>query len=122
MRKRRGKKLKKAYVDVRLRRPHVTSTLTVWLLYVLTELENMAEILEELEIELLPLTVSVLKRAARLAKPRDFEDRIHLATMLEHGIRVILSNDSGFDEAGVESILKSNLKEATFRSARREPL
>ena len=74
-----------------------TSALTVWLLHVLTKLENVDTILEELEIEILPLTSQIFKRVRTLEKPKDFEDRIHLATMLEHGIRVILSNDRDFD-------------------------
>ena len=75
-----------------------TSALTIWLLYVLTKLENVATILEELEIEILPLTSEIFERARMLKKPKDFEDRIHLATMLEHGIEIILSNDKDFDE------------------------
>jgi len=75
-----------------------TSALTIWLLYVLTKIENVATILEELEIEILPLTSEIFERARMLKKPEDFEDRIHLATMLEHGIEIILSNDKDFDE------------------------
>ena len=75
-----------------------TSALTIWLLYVLTKLENVATILEELEIEILPLTSEIFERARMLKKPKDFEDRIHLATMLEHSIEIILSNDKDFDE------------------------
>ncbi|WP_290899506.1 type II toxin-antitoxin system VapC family toxin [Ferroglobus sp.] len=75
-----------------------TSALTIWLLYVLTKLENVATILEELEIEILPLTSEIFEKARMLKKPKDFEDRIHLATMLEHGIEIILSNDKDFDE------------------------
>lgn len=74
-----------------------TSALTVWLLHVLTNLEGIDEILEELGIEILPLTTQVPRRARRLSKPRDYEDRIHLATMLENGISTILSNDGDFD-------------------------
>jgi len=81
-----------------------TSALTAWLLYVLTKVERVDQILAELEIELLPLTSAVLRRASRLEKPRDFEDRIHLATMLEHGIDTILSNDKDFDAAGVRRV------------------
>ncbi len=74
-----------------------TSALTVWLLHVLTGLENLDLILEEIGVEILPLTAQVLKRARRLAKPKDYEDRIHLATMIENGIATILSNDEDFD-------------------------
>jgi len=74
-----------------------TSALTVWLLHVLTGLEGIDGILEELGIEILPLTAQVLRRARGLARPRDYEDRIHLATMLENGISTILSNDRDFD-------------------------
>ncbi len=81
-----------------------TSALTVWLLYVLTKLENVAKILEELEIEILPLKSEIFERARALKKPKDFEDRIHLATMLENGIRVILSNDKDFD--GIPKIVR----------------
>ncbi len=75
----------------------VTSSLTVWLLYVLTKLENATSILEEVGVELAPLTASILRRAEKLEKPRDLEDRIHVATMLELGIDTILSNDRDFD-------------------------
>ena len=73
------------------------SSLTVWLLYVLTKLENATLILEEVGVELAPLTASILRRAEKLEKPRDLEDRIHVATMLELGIDTILSNDRDFD-------------------------
>ncbi|RLE94023.1 MAG: VapC toxin family PIN domain ribonuclease [Thermoprotei archaeon] len=75
-----------------------TSVLTVWLLYVLTGLENIDQILSELEIELLPLTANIISAARNLKKPRDFEDRIHLATMLKHNVHVIISNDRDFDD------------------------
>jgi len=74
-----------------------TSVLTAWLLYVLTGLEDIDQILSELEIELLPLTASILSNARSLEKPRDFEDRIHLETMLKHNIYTIISNDRDFD-------------------------
>jgi len=35
---------------------------------------------------LLPLDAEILARALRLEKPREFEDRIHLATMQSYGI------------------------------------
>lgn len=63
----------------------------------MTKLENVTSILEEVGIELAPLTAGILGRAERLEKPRDFEDRIHVATMLELGISTIISNDSDFD-------------------------
>lgn len=81
-----------------------TSTLTVWLLHVLTKLEDMDAILEEIGVELLPLTASVVRRARLLARPRDYEDRIHLATMVENGIAVIISNDRDFD--GIQGITR----------------
>ncbi|MEM2274792.1 MAG: type II toxin-antitoxin system VapC family toxin [Thermofilum sp.] len=75
----------------------VTSSLTAWLLYVLTRVENIASILEEVGVELAPLDEAVLKEASRLKKPSDFEDRIHLATALRLGAETILSNDRDFD-------------------------
>jgi len=63
----------------------------------LTKLENVTSILEEVGIELAPLTAEILGRAERLEKPQDFEDRIQVATMLELGISTIISNDSDFD-------------------------
>ncbi|MEM2153164.1 MAG: type II toxin-antitoxin system VapC family toxin [Candidatus Bathyarchaeia archaeon] len=75
----------------------VTSSLTAWLLYVLTRVENVASILDEIGVELAPFDSSLLKEAARLKKPKDFEDRIHLATALRLGVATILSNDRDFD-------------------------
>ena len=80
-----------------------TSALTAWLLYVLTREEGVVEAVGDLAA-LLPLDAEVLGRAKRLAKPRDFEDRIHLATMQIYGIDAVLSNDADFDEAGVRRI------------------
>jgi len=82
-----------------------TSALTVWLLHVLTGLEELDAILEEIGVEILPLTARILRRARLLARPRDYEDRIHLATMIENGITIILSNDKDFDGiAGITRI------------------
>jgi predicted nucleic acid-binding protein len=75
----------------------VTSSLSAWILYVLTRLENIASILDEVGVELVPLTASVLSIAEKLEKPRDYEDRLHLATMIELGIDTIISNDKDFD-------------------------
>ncbi|AET33125.1 MULTISPECIES: type II toxin-antitoxin system VapC family toxin [Pyrobaculum] len=80
-----------------------TSALTAWLLYVLTRNEEVVEAVRDLTT-LLPLDAEVLNRARSLAKPRDFEDRIHLATMQIYGIDTILSNDGDFDNAGVHRI------------------
>ncbi|MEN3035736.1 MAG: type II toxin-antitoxin system VapC family toxin [Candidatus Methanosuratincola sp.] len=74
-----------------------TSVFSVWLLHVLTNLENIYEILEELEVDLLPLTKETFALAKVLDKPGDYEDRIHLSTMLQHGIKTIISNDRDFD-------------------------
>jgi len=83
----------------------VTSSLSAWILYVLTKLENIASILDEVGVELVPLTASVLSIAEKLEKPRDYEDRIHLATMLELGIDTIISNDRDFDGiAGIKRV------------------
>ena len=83
----------------------VTSSLSAWILYVLTRLENIVSILDELGVELVPLTASVLSIAEKLEKPRDYEDRIHLATMLELGIDTIISNDRDFDGiAGIKRV------------------
>lgn len=82
----------------------VTSSLTIWLLHVLTKLENLDEILADLGIEVVPLTSRIFRIARELKEPRDYEDRLHLATMREHGIRRILSNDRDFDGLDVERI------------------
>jgi predicted nucleic acid-binding protein len=83
----------------------VTSSLSAWLLYVLTGLENAASILEEVGVELAPLTAGILSRAEKLEKPRDFEDRVHVATMMELGVTTIISNDRDFDGlAGITRI------------------
>jgi len=83
----------------------VTSSLSAWLLYVLTGLENVASILEEVGVELAPLTAGILGRAEKLEKPRDFEDRVHAATMMELGVTTIISNDRDFDGlAGITRI------------------
>lgn len=86
----------KAYIEA-YSRSLVTSSLTVWLLYVLTRLENPASILEEIGVELAPLSPEILREAERLRQPSDFEDRIHLATAKQLGITVIISNDKDFD-------------------------
>jgi hypothetical protein len=75
----------------------VTSSLSAWLLYVLTGLENITSILDEVGVALVPLTASIMSGAEKLEKPRDFEDSIHVATMLELGIDTIVSNDRDFD-------------------------
>jgi len=75
----------------------VTSSLSAWILYVLTRLENITSILDEVGVALVPLTASIMSGAEKLEKPRDFEDRIHVATMLELGIDTIVSNDRVFD-------------------------
>jgi predicted nucleic acid-binding protein len=82
----------------------VTSSLSAWILYALTRLENIASILDEVGVELVPLTASVLSIAEKLEKPRDYEDKIHLATMLELGIDTIISNNKDFD--GIAGIKK----------------
>lgn len=82
----------------------VTSTLTVWLLHVLTKLENLTSILEEIGIGLVPLTAEILLEAERLKKPKDLEDRIHLSTMNYLGIKRIISNDQDFDLPSVERV------------------
>lgn len=77
--------------------PLVTSSLSAWLLYVLTRLEKVPIILEEIGVELVPLDSAVLREAVRLDKPRDFEDCIHLATARHLEIRTVISNDRDFD-------------------------
>ncbi|MEN3016228.1 MAG: type II toxin-antitoxin system VapC family toxin [Candidatus Methanosuratincola petrocarbonis] len=74
-----------------------TSLFSVWLLHVLTNLENVCEMLEELEVDLLPLTKETFALAKVFDKPRDYEDRVHLSTMLQHGINTVISNDRDFD-------------------------
>lgn len=82
----------------------VTSTLTIWLLHTLTRLENLTSIMEEIGVELVPLTVYILFEAERLKKPRELEDRIHLSTMNYLGIKRIISNDRDFDLPGIERL------------------
>lgn len=82
----------------------VTSTLTIWILHVLTQLENLTSIMEEIGVELVPLTVHILFEAERLKKPRELEDRIHLSTMNYLGIKRIISNDHDFDLPGIERL------------------
>ncbi|MEM2884981.1 MAG: type II toxin-antitoxin system VapC family toxin [Thermoproteota archaeon] len=82
----------------------VTSTLTVWLLHVLTRLENLAAIMRDVGINLSSLTSGILSDAEALDEPKDLEDRIHLSTMKYLGINRIISNDSDFDLPGVERI------------------
>lgn len=82
----------------------VTSTLTIWLLYVLTGLENLTGIMEEIGVRLAPLTLQILSEAEILEKPRDLEDRVHLSTMKSLGIVKIISNDKDFDLPGIERI------------------
>ena len=53
---------------------------------------------------LLPLDAEILAKTPQLEKPREFEDRINLATMQSYGIDDILSNDSDFDNVGVVRI------------------
>lgn len=77
-----------------------TSALSAWLLYVLIRREEVVDALRNIAV-LLPLDAEILARALRLEKPREFEDRIHLATMQSYGIDTILSNDADFDNVGV---------------------
>lgn len=80
-----------------------TSALTVWILYVLTNLRNLPEILREIGVTILPLTFEVLSFATNVEK-LDFEDAIHYATMKLNGINKIISNDGDFDRVDVERI------------------
>jgi predicted nucleic acid-binding protein len=80
-----------------------TSALSAWLLYVLIRREEVVDALRNIAV-LLTLDAEILAKALRLEKPREFEDRIHLATMHSYGIDTILSNDSDFDNIGVVRI------------------
>jgi len=60
--------------------------------------------MEEIGVELVPLTVHILFEAERLKKPRELEDRIHLSTMNYLGIKRIISNDRDFDLPGIERL------------------
>lgn len=80
-----------------------TSVLSAWLLYVLIRREVVVDAVRNLAI-LLPLDAEILAKALHLEKPREFEDRIHLATMQSYGIDTILSNDSDFNYVGVVRI------------------
>ncbi|ASJ05333.1 type II toxin-antitoxin system VapC family toxin [Thermococcus barossii] len=88
----------------------ITSSLTVWQLYVLLrrlnrkERFNLMEILPELGIRVVPLTPEILAEAEKVEK-LDFEDAIHYATMRKHGVKKILSNDGDFDKIdGIERV------------------
>jgi len=80
-----------------------TSALSAWLLYVLIRREEVVDALRNIAV-LLPLDAEILAKALRMEKPREFEDRLHLATMQSYGIDTILSNDSDFDNIGVVRI------------------
>lgn len=80
-----------------------TSALSAWLLYVLIRDVEVVKALEKIAT-LLDLDGDVLRLAASLDRPADFEDRIHLATMRIYGVDTILSNDSDFDGVGVVRI------------------
>ncbi|AFL95454.1 hypothetical protein containing PIN domain 7 [Thermococcus cleftensis] len=81
----------------------ITSSLTVWQLYILLRrlnrkgTFNLMEILPELGIRVVPLTPEILMEAERIEK-LDFDDAIHYATMRKHGVKKILSNDGDFDK------------------------
>ncbi|WP_048150797.1 type II toxin-antitoxin system VapC family toxin [Palaeococcus ferrophilus] len=83
----------------------ITSTLTVWQLYILLKRSGarlrISQVLEDLGIKVVPLTPEILKMAEECEK-LDFDDAIHYATMKTHGIRVILSNDRDFDRVDVK--------------------
>jgi len=80
-----------------------TSALTPWLVFVLTKNPKAAEAVLQL-VDILPLTADIYLLALQLEKPRDFEDRLHYATMKKHGIKRIISNDRDFDGLDVERI------------------
>ena len=84
-------------IDKKILGKTCTSSLTVWLLYVLTKDKNVVKYLEDLEIEILPLTFEILKMASEI-KELDFEDAIHFATMKVYRIKKIISNDKDFDK------------------------
>ncbi len=73
----------------------------------LTRLKNIVSILDEVGVELVPLTASVLSIAEKLEKPRDYEDKIHLATMVELGMDTIISNDKDFE--GIMGIRRKSI-------------
>ncbi len=80
----------------------VTSTLTVWQLYILLRRKGdkrpeLTNILSELGIKIVPLTPEILSEAEK-CQWLDFDDAIHYATMKAHRISVILSNDRDFDK------------------------
>ncbi|MGC9119267.1 MAG: type II toxin-antitoxin system VapC family toxin [Thermoproteus sp.] len=80
-----------------------TSSISAWLLYVLTRREEVVDAVRDIAV-VLPLDLDVLARARSLERPKDFEDRLHLATMQIYGIDTILSNDEDFDDVGVVRI------------------
>lgn len=81
----------------------ITSSLTVWQLYILLRRLNsngrfdLMEILPELGIRVVPLTPEILMEAERVEK-LDFDDAIHYTTMKKYGVKRILSNDRDFDK------------------------
>lgn len=50
----------------------------------------------------LPITAAIFTRALGIEAPEDLgaNDRIHVATCLEHGFAAILTADRGFDDVG----------------------
>lgn len=95
---RRAKELVVRYGD-RL----ATSALTPWLIYVLVRDARAVEAAMRLA-RLLPLTDEIYATAVSLERPRDFEDRVHYATMKRHRIGTIISNDRDFDGLDVTRI------------------
>ncbi|WP_258084788.1 type II toxin-antitoxin system VapC family toxin [Thermococcus thermotolerans] len=85
----------------------ITSALTVWQLHILFRRQkakvDIADILPNLGIEVVPLTFDILREAERCEK-LDFDDAIHYTTMKVHGVRTILSSDRDFDRMDVKRI------------------
>ncbi|ASJ13290.1 type II toxin-antitoxin system VapC family toxin [Thermococcus thioreducens] len=81
----------------------ITSSLTVWQLYILLRRLNrevrfnLMEILPELGVRIVPLTPEILLEVERVEK-LDFDDAIHYTTMKRYGVKRILSNDRDFDK------------------------
>jgi len=85
----------------------ITSALTVWQLYILFRRQkrklSLTDILSELGIEIVPLTIEILRSAEQCNK-LDFDDALHYSTMRAYGVTTILSNDRDFDKVEVKRV------------------
>nr|BAJ49090.1 conserved hypothetical protein [Candidatus Caldarchaeum subterraneum]BAL56152.1 nucleotide binding protein, containing PIN domain [uncultured crenarchaeote] len=83
-------------------RDKATSALTIWILFVLNQVneKKIMEAVDAIGLSVAPLTIQDLRDATTLSESLglDVEDAIHLATMKRLGIDAIASNDKDFDK------------------------